>query len=139
MLETSLRMSRRSGDNPPQVMRRSGRVDGRLRAARRVKALTAAFLTQLDATDPVTLAAVKKAAELVAVAEDLRRRALQGDVIDLGEMVKVEGVADRAVRALAIDRKRALAPRAPSLKEYLAARRTHGPTPATSTPPKGVP
>jgi hypothetical protein len=111
-------MQRRFGGEIRSIMRRSARIDGRLTAARRVKELTAAFLDQLPVADATTLAAVKKAAELVAVAEGLRRKALLGEVVDMLALVRVENLAQRAIVALNLDRKRE--PTGPSLSDYLA-------------------
>ena len=92
-------------DTAPMV-RRIGRVDGRSKAAKRVKELAASYIARLGGrkVDAATLVAVRKAAELAALAEELRGRALRGEAVDLGEMVKVEGVAGRAARALGLDR-----------------------------------
>jgi len=114
--------ARKLADTAPMVRRsRAGslRFDGRSRTARRVKELAAGYIAQLGGgdVDAATLAAVKKAAELVVVAEKLRGRALRGESIDLSEMVKVQGVADRAVRALGIKPGK---PVLPSLAEHLA-------------------
>ncbi len=95
------------------MVRRIARVDGRSKAAKRAKELAASFVAQLGkaaADGAAALAAVQKAAELFVVAEELRARALRGETVDLGELVKVEGIADRAVRALGLDRRRELAP-----------------------------
>jgi len=109
------------------MSRRIARVDGRSKAAKRVKELAAGYIAQLGGgvADAATLAAVQKAAELAAVAEELRGRALRGESVDLGEMVKVQGIADRAIRALDLDRKRA--PAGPTLAAYLAARNAEPP------------
>jgi hypothetical protein len=67
-----------------------GYLDGRTRAARRVKELLACFLPQVR-SDPVTIATARKAAEIIAVAEVLRQRVLVGDRVDLETLVKLEG------------------------------------------------
>jgi len=87
--------------------------------ARRVRDLTSAFSAELQGDAPLSVtqeAAVRKAAGLLSAAEDLRARALRGDPVDMPALVKLENLADRAVRAL--HRKRARPP-APSLGEYL--------------------
>jgi hypothetical protein len=66
--------------------------------------------------------AIKRAASLAVLAGELRSRRLAGDQnVPLDDLVRVEWLADRAVRGLGIDRKRE--PPAPTLKDYVAARR----------------
>jgi hypothetical protein len=106
---------------------RSGRVvglDGRRCAARRVRDLTASFVAALggaSCVDAALMVNVKAAAELVCAAETARARMLRGETIDLGELVKLQNAADRAVRSLAIP-PGAAKPRPPSLAEHLAAK-----------------
>lgn len=80
--------------------------DGRKRDGRRRRDLVAIYLDALGGRDAVTelqLVEVRKAAELTAAAETVRARVLAGDVtLDLGLLVKLEGEARRAVRALGI-------------------------------------
>src|SRR5436309_1031648 len=86
---------------------RNARLDGRTAAARRVKRLTASFMAQLgDAViaDAVRMAAVRKAAELVALSERCRAEALRGGHTDPVALARLEGCADRAVRRLGLDR-----------------------------------
>jgi hypothetical protein len=45
---------------------------------------------------------IKRAAELTAAAEEMRARFLRGDPVDQLAMVRLQGVADRAVRALSV-------------------------------------
>ena len=119
--------------------RRIARVDGRSKAAKRVKELAASYIARLGGrnVDAATLAAIQKAAELAALAEELRGRALRGEAVDLGEMVKVEGVADRAARALGLDRlKRDNDDR--SLDEYLDTKYDADPTADVPDQPNDV-
>jgi hypothetical protein len=95
----------RAADGGPS-RRRIARIDGRSRAALRVKAKVAAYAVRLGATDAVLLAACHRAAELGVIAEDLRAMQLRGEPVDLGAMAKAQGLADRAERALGLDRKR---------------------------------
>jgi hypothetical protein len=101
----------------------SPRIDGRSAAAKRAKRLTAEYVAALggsDAVDPVMLAKVRRAAELVVVAECARAKAMQGDAV-LDDMVRVDRLADLAVRRLGLDRKPASP--VPSLAEYVANRK----------------
>jgi hypothetical protein len=79
-----------------------GYLDGRTRAARRVKELLASFLPQ-GRPDPATIAQARRAAELFAAAESLRQRVLGGDAgVDLETLVKIENESRRALRGLGI-------------------------------------
>jgi hypothetical protein len=122
MLGNTATMTARSPADTTPTRRRIQRIDGRSKAAKRAKALAAGFIAQIGsgADDAATLAAVQKAAELVVVSEAMRARALRGESVDLSELVKVQGVADRGVRALNLPKQ--LPPdRIPILSEYLAA------------------
>ena len=53
-----------------------------------------------------TAAAVRKAAELVAISEQMRRDALRNGCIDPDALLRFEGISSRAVRQLGLDRRR---------------------------------
>jgi hypothetical protein len=100
-------------------------VDGRSRVGRRVRDLAGSFASQLGgwATLSDTMAAnVRRAAELSALAERARAEALRDGNVDPLALVRLEGAAGRAVKALALDRKREPAAQSPS--EYLTRRAT---------------
>jgi hypothetical protein len=82
-------------------------IDGRGREQRRRRDLVAIFIDALGGRAKVSelqLVAVRKAAELTAAAEAVRARVLAGDATaDLDALVKLEGEARRAVRALNIE------------------------------------
>ena len=99
------------------------RRHGRTRAARRVKALQAQFLAALGDIDETTVERVRTLAELTATAEAMRTKALGGDEVDLGALVKLENTVARARRELLAAVKRKPAPTA--LAEYLAPARPH--------------
>ena len=88
---------------------------------RRVADLVRAYLRALG--NPANIeqqAAVIAAAELQVLAEEARGAALkETGRADLDQVIRVQGAADRAVRALGLDRKRE--PVGQSLAEYLAA------------------
>jgi len=72
-----------------------------------VKAKLASYDARLGtAADAVETAARLTAAELAAVADDLRAARLRGEPVDLNALAKAQGYADRAERALGLDRKR---------------------------------
>jgi hypothetical protein len=99
-------MRSRSSGKAGQIVRRTARVDGRSKAALAVKAKLAAYASRLGpAVDAVEQAARLRAAELGAVADQLRAARLRGEPIDVVELTKAQGYADRAERALSVDRK----------------------------------
>jgi hypothetical protein len=78
--------------------------------AQRVNVNGWAGLSEMEA------AAVRRAAEMVALAEEARAQALRHGKIDPDKLLRFEGAADRAVRRLGIGRKA----RQPTLHEHLA-------------------
>jgi hypothetical protein len=107
--------------NSGPTRRRIARIDQRTKPALQVKAKVAAYTARLGGTaDAVLLAACHKAAELAVIAEGLRAKQLRGDSVDLSEMAKAQGLADRAERALGLDRKRE--PAGGTLADYLKQR-----------------
>jgi hypothetical protein len=93
-------------------------LDGRTLAARKAAALAAAFELEIEGPiTPTVRLAIDRAAQLQALAEDLRVRRLSGDVdVSLVDLTRVEGLAARAVASLGL--KRRATPK-PSLREYL--------------------
>jgi hypothetical protein len=120
------RSERPPGWKPKKLNKRRARVaiDKRFVLGRRVKELVATFRARLGpiADDPVLAANVKKAAELQALAEESRARALRANATaTLNDVVRLSRLADYAVRKLQLDRH--VKPSVPSLLNYLAARR----------------
>ena len=77
------------------------------------------FIARIDnASDPTVVAAARRAAELVALGEALRAKAIRGEAVDLANMIKIENLGARAARALKLDYKREPSS-SPSLNEYL--------------------
>jgi hypothetical protein len=103
-----------------RMRRAHGDIDGRSAIAKRAAKVMGRFVTALGGhVDPVTLVQVRRAAELVVTAEQLRSKTLRGDPVDLLALVRLENLATRAVAALGLDRRRE--PAAQTLDEYLAA------------------
>jgi hypothetical protein len=97
-------------------------LDGRTRLQRRIRALRDSYLVAIgEMASPELRERCERAAQLVAIAEDARRKALAGG-FSLDGLVRIENIADRAVRALGLDRRREPASRRPGINEYLAAR-----------------
>ena len=101
-------------------------LDRRTIAARRAAAMAKEFEAELGGNLSVTQrAAIDRAATLAACAEDCRVRCLAGDPsVNLDDLVRLERLADLAVRRLGIGRVRQS--EAPSLDRYLGAK--HGGT-----------
>lgn len=107
-------------------MRARVSVDKRLAIGRRIKQLTATLRERLSLgadPDPLLLAAVEKAAQLTALAEDAAARALRADPkVTLDDVVRLTRLADLSVRQLRLDRHKA-APMTPTLMQYLGNQR----------------
>ena len=101
-----------AGRIPPRSLPASTalpRVDGRTRAAKRAKRLTADFMAALGGdVSPVQVVRIKRAVELLVAAEGLRARSLRGEQVDYLELVRLENLANRD-NAVAISSVRSLA------------------------------
>lgn len=99
---------------------------GRTPAGRRRRDLVTAFVDALGGADkvtPVQLMDIRRAAELTALAEETRAKALCEGTgsVDLASLVRLEGAASRAVRALGVKSGPA-ATKVPTIQEWLAER-----------------
>ena len=102
-LSTAPIASRSSGDTAP-VRGRIARVDGRSKAARRVKALIRAYSERLNNTaDALIQADVARLAECETLCEQLRAQALRGEPTDLLGLNRLEGTARRLRTALGLN------------------------------------
>jgi hypothetical protein len=88
-------------------------LDGRSATAKRINKLVALFTAELggeDAVSPTMALKVRRAAELVVTTEEMRASTLSSEhpPTDLAmlALVRLEGIADRAVRRLGIDDRR---------------------------------
>ena len=96
-------------------------VDGGTANGRRRLDLIDAFMAALGGVPSLSeaqCADVRRAAELMLIAEEARAQALRGELVDLSGLVRIEGAADRAGRRLGII-KPAAKPHV-SLREQLA-------------------
>jgi hypothetical protein len=102
-----------------------GILDGRTRRARRRRELIAAYSSALGGPAALTEGQridIRKAAELVALAEDCRALAMQegpGGAYAISAMVRLESAADRAIRRLGLPAAGAVANRMVPLRERL--------------------
>ena len=83
------------------------RIDGRTFAAKRRAALISNFIEALGGAGAITalqLVDVRRAAELTALAEEARATALRegSAAVDISSLVRLEGAAGRAQKALGI-------------------------------------
>jgi hypothetical protein len=113
LTEPSAKQRARRTNNP-----NNGGLSRNTAAGRRVSDLLRAFLRALgDPGDVLMRASAVRAAELTTAAEIARGKLLSG-IGDADQVVKLENMAARTVRALGIDRKRE--PAGPTLAQYLA-------------------
>jgi hypothetical protein len=99
-------------------------IDGRSSDARRRRDLIMTYTDALGGADKVSAATVNdivRAVDLVIIDEQARAKALRGADVDLGDLTRLEGAADRAVRRLGI-KPGANAPKPMTIAEYLAAK-----------------
>lgn len=100
-----------------------GGLDGRTLAARRIRDLAVTYTAALGGAEglsPIERENVLKAAQLTVTAEDMRRRSLKGEAVDIASLVKLENLASRAVRTLNLGGKRTVPQQ--DLRSYLASK-----------------
>ena len=78
------------------------RLDGRTLAARRANELADAFEAELGVVSGTQRLAIRRAAMLTAIAEDVAARQLAGGAIDLDQVIRASNAARRAVMDLGI-------------------------------------
>jgi hypothetical protein len=109
------RVRKRSAPRPGRVRRLTAtspkalfsirHLDGRSLAFRRARAIAAELAHGFGAEiTKVQQQAVERAALLCAIAEDLAARRLAGQPVPMDELLRAEGVARRAVRAILAER-----------------------------------
>jgi hypothetical protein len=94
------------------------RASGRTSGGRRVRDLYRAYLAGVSNPDDACRAQVLAAAELMVAAENARAELLAG-AADIEQIVRLENLANRAVKRLGL---KPTAASQPSLSEYLAAK-----------------
>jgi hypothetical protein len=98
-------------------------IDGRTKLARRIFDIAEGFAHQLGGWASLSLAmiaSIKRAAELSALAERTRDEALRKATYDPVSIARLEGAAERAVRALQLDVPRDPKPLPQSLDQWMA-------------------
>jgi hypothetical protein len=105
--------------SPKARLLTAGHLDGRTRGSKRARSLAAELACGWDGITEVQRQAVERAGMLCALAEDLLARRLAGQPVSLDELLRAEGCAKRAVRAVIAERpvKRA------ALREFVELRR----------------
>jgi hypothetical protein len=111
----------------PKPNKRRARVwvDKRRVIGRRIKVLVEVFRARIglpDADDPVTAAAIARAAEMVALSEHLRALMLRGEAVSPDDVLRLTRTADALTRRLCLDHRNATQKKSLSLSDYLAAR-----------------
>jgi hypothetical protein len=87
--------------SPKARLLTAGHLDGRTRASKRARAIAAELEAGFgDEITKVQRQAIERAAVLSVLAEDLVVRRLAGQPVSLDELLRVEGVAKRAIRAV---------------------------------------
>jgi hypothetical protein len=70
---------------------------------RRRRELVATFVQALGGrVSPVTMLEIERTAGLTLLAQEMRAKALRGEVIDITDLTRLEGTLDRAIRRLGI-------------------------------------
>jgi hypothetical protein len=78
-------------------------LDGRTRGAKRARQIAAELIAAFGpAVTPVQKQAAERAAIFCALSEDLAARRLRGEAVSLDELMRLEGVARRAVARLGL-------------------------------------
>jgi hypothetical protein len=97
------------------------RFNGRTREGVRIRQLEKLFRTHLGdiANTPVATLAIRRAAELMMITEKHRGALIRGESVDLGHLLRLEGVCARAISALGMPLTRRDTSQ-PSLADYLA-------------------
>jgi hypothetical protein len=97
------------------------RFNGRSREGARLRMLERQFKAHLGevANSPVAVLAVRRCAEIVMLAEVQRAKLIRGEDVDLSHLLRLEGVAARALAALGVPLTRRDTSQ-PSLADYLA-------------------
>jgi hypothetical protein len=79
-------------------------VDGRTRGAKRARAIAAELARGWDGMTPVQRQMLDRAAMLTALSEDLLARRLAGQPVSFDELLRAEGCAKRAIKAVLAER-----------------------------------
>jgi hypothetical protein len=85
-------------------------LDGRTRGSKRAHAIATELERGWNGITPVQRQAIGRAAMWCAIAEDLAARRLAGQLIPLDDVLRAEGVAKRAVKAVLAERPEPPAP-----------------------------
>ena len=112
-------VSEEGGSRRRRTPRRRFVYDRRSPLGRRILELEGVFRSRLgsDADDPVTAVAVRRAAETVALSEDMRARMLRGEKVSADDVLRLSRTADLMTRRLNLCK--AKTPAGPTLAELM--------------------
>jgi hypothetical protein len=102
MLQSTPVIANRPRRRPGSEQRR---YDGRSPLAVRIRILIQHYTAAVGiaARDPVMASAIKRAAELQALSEEARAKAVRNGTFDAIALARIQNTADRAVRRLGLD------------------------------------
>jgi hypothetical protein len=109
VMETMEAVSVNFGMVRGRARRRADETDGRSSANRRITKLARMWVAELGDVSVVDMISIRRVVELAVAAEELRGRILRGERTSdtaLNSLVRLEGIADRAIRRLRSSSKR---------------------------------
>jgi hypothetical protein len=118
MAEVSKTQLTKSRRGPPAYRKPTQTRAGRLR-----QEMIAAYVAALGGADrisPIQMAEVMRAVDMTLLAEGMRAKALRGEAIDIGDMVRLEGAVSRVIRSLNLPAPNAAAPGDDAWRKFLA-------------------
>lgn len=101
------------------------RKPNQTRAARQRQQMIADFVLAFGGPERVTpllMRDILRVADLMALCEQERAKALRGEAVSIANLSRLEGSCDRAVRRLRLPAPKAAAAAVPSIAEYWASR-----------------
>jgi len=96
------RSHKRRGTAKPRSRVEKHRFDGRSREAVRIRQLETQYRAEIGevAANPAVMQAIRRAAELTMFSEKQRATMIRGEPINLSDLLRLEGVAKRAIGSM---------------------------------------
>ena len=96
------RPRKRQGTAKPRSRVEKHRFDGRSREAVRIRQLETQYRAEVGevAANPAVMQAIRRAAELTMFSEKQRATMIRGEPINLSDLLRLEGVAKRAIGSM---------------------------------------